>query len=136
MLIDNMLAYAEVDEILNLLENKYKEKVPKKVRNFFKEERMSDYNPKIEVGKPLTEQNLKRETMVLLAILNINYWCDSEQEKQKFLDIKGTALFQKMHAAFYNNISPEEASKLNIAQGLYLKPEFIMGMYDAEIKIL
>lgn len=50
------------------------------------------------------------------------------------LDVKGTALFQKRHAAFYNNISPEEARKLGIAPGLYLKPEFIMGMYDAEKK--
>ena len=86
MLMDNMLAYAEVDEILKLLETEYRERVPEKVRNFFKEERMPNYNPKIEVGKPLTEQNLKRETMVLLAILNINYWCDSEEEKQSFLN--------------------------------------------------
>lgn len=50
------------------------------------------------------------------------------------LDVMGTALFQKRHAAFYNNISPEEASKLGISPGLYLKPEFIMGMYDAEKK--
>ena len=86
MLKDNMLAYAEVDEILNLLEKEYRERVPEKIRNFFKEEKMPDYNPKIEIGKQLTEQNLKRETMVLLAILNINYWCDSEDEKQMFID--------------------------------------------------
>ena len=86
MLKDNMLAYAEVDEILNLLEKEYRERVPEKIRNFFKEEKMPDYNPKIEIGKPLTEQSLKRETMVLLAILNINYWCDSEEEKQMFID--------------------------------------------------
>ena len=35
MLMDNMIAYAEVDAILNLLEDKYKEKVPEKVRTFF-----------------------------------------------------------------------------------------------------
>ena len=86
MLMENMLAYAEVDEILNLLEKEYRDRVPEKVRNFFKEAKMPDYTPKIEIGKPLTEQNLKRETMVLLAILNINYWCDSEEEKQEFLN--------------------------------------------------
>lgn len=86
MLMDNMIAYAEVDEILNLLENEYRERVPEKVRNFFKEAKMQDYKPNIEIGKPLTEQSLRRETMVLLAILNINYWCDSEREKQEFLD--------------------------------------------------
>lgn len=84
MLIDNMLAYAEVDEILNLLEEEYANKIPEKVRNFFREEKMKDYKPEINVEIPLTEQNLKRETMVLLAILNLNYWCESEEEKEKF----------------------------------------------------
>ena len=86
MLIDNMLAYAEIDEILNLLEDEYRESVPEKVRDFFREERMPNYTPKIEIEKPLTEQKLKRETMVLLAILYINYWCDNDEEKQRFID--------------------------------------------------
>ncbi len=86
MLMDNMMAYAEIDEILNLLEDKYREKVPEKVRTFFKEEKMVDYKPAIDVNIPLIQQNLKRETIVLLAILNINYWCENEEEKQVFLN--------------------------------------------------
>ena len=86
MVMENMLAYAEIDEILNLLEDDYREKVPKKVRDFFKEEKMKDYHPEIDIEKPLIEQNLKRETMVLLAILNLNYWCENEKEKQRFLN--------------------------------------------------
>lgn len=84
MLIDNMLAYAEVDEILNLLEEEYTNKIPEKIRKFLKEEKMQDYKPEIKVEIPLTEQNLKRETMVLLAILNLNYWCENEEEKEEF----------------------------------------------------
>lgn len=86
MLMDNMIAYAEIDEILNLLEDKYREKVPEKVRTFFKEEKMVDYKPTIDVNTPLIQQNLKRETIVLLAILNINYWCENEEERQFFLN--------------------------------------------------
>lgn len=85
-MLDNMLAYAEIDEILNLLEDKYREKVPEKVRTFFKEEKMPEYTPTIDVNIPLIEQNLKRETIVWLAILNINYWCENEEEKQFFLN--------------------------------------------------
>lgn len=86
-MVDNTaIAYAEVDEILNLLEDYYIEKVPEKVRNFFREERDKNYMPKIDVDIPLTEQNLKRETMVLLAILKLNYWCKDENEKQAFLN--------------------------------------------------
>lgn len=80
------LAYAEVDEILNVLEDEYVEKIPEKVRNFFKEERCEEYKPEIKVDVSLTKQNLRRETMVLLAILNLNYWCETEEEKQEFLN--------------------------------------------------
>lgn len=86
MMLNNMMAYSEVYEILNLLEVEYMEKVPEKVRNFFEEERLKEYKPEIKVDTPLTEQNLQRETIVLLAILNLNYWCDSEDEKQEFLN--------------------------------------------------
>lgn len=83
---NEMLAYSEVDEILNLLEDEYKDKVPQKIKELFKEEKNKEYKPKINIEIPLTEQNLKRETLVLLAILNLNCWCKDENEKQKILD--------------------------------------------------
>lgn len=83
--MNSSLAYSEVYEILNLLEDEYKNRVPKKVIEFFERERDEKYNPIIEIDVPLDKQNLKRETMVLLAILNMNYWCDNEDEKQEML---------------------------------------------------
>ena len=80
------MAYAEVDAILDLLEEEVVEKIPLKVRKFFKEEKDTNYIPNINAEISLLEQNLKRETMVLLAILNLNYWCDSEKEKQEILN--------------------------------------------------
>ena len=86
MLMNNMMAYAEVDALLDLLEDEYKERIPEKVRNFFKEEKMKDYEFNIDINKPLTEQRVRRETMALLAILNINYWCDSEEERIQWIN--------------------------------------------------
>ena len=86
MILDTMMAYSEVYKILNLLDEEYKERVPAKVRAFFEEERLKDYEPAINADVPLTEQNLKRETIVLLAILNLNYWCGTPEEKQEVLD--------------------------------------------------
>ena len=83
---NSSLAYSEVCTILNMLEDEYKERVPKNVMDFFEEEREKEYNPIIDVNIPLEKQNLKRKTIVLLAILNLNYWCDSEEEKQEILD--------------------------------------------------
>ena len=84
-MLDDMMAYSEIFEILSLMEED-KEKVPQEVRDFFEEQRMKEYKPKIRTDIPLTEQNLRRETVVLLTILVINYWCDSEEEKQSFIN--------------------------------------------------
>ena len=84
-LLDTMMAYSEVWTILNCLEDEYAARVPQKVKNFFEEERLKEYEPQIDVDKPLTEQNLQRETMVLLAMLNINYWCNNEEEREFYL---------------------------------------------------
>lgn len=84
--MENSIAYTEVDEILNILEDKYVEKIPEKVRTFFKEVKNKNYEFKIDIDKPLMEQNLKRETLIILAILKLNYWCDSEEEKKDFLN--------------------------------------------------
>ena len=80
---NSSLAYSEVYEILKLLEDEYVYRIPEKIMNFFEEERDKEYKPIIDVNIPLDEQNLKRETMVLLSILNYNYWCDSEAEKKE-----------------------------------------------------
>lgn len=85
-MLDDMMAYSEIFEILSLMEEEDKEKVPQEVRDFFEEQRMKEYKPNIRTDIPLTEQNLRRETVVLLTILVINYWCDSEEEKQSFID--------------------------------------------------
>ena len=85
-MLDDMMAYSEIFEILSLMEEEDKEKVPQEVRDFFEEQRMKEYKPKIRTDIPLTEQNLRRETVVLLTILVINYWCDSKEEKQSFIN--------------------------------------------------
>ena len=131
MVMENMLAYAEIDEILNLLEDDYRERVPKKVRDFFKEEKMKDYHPEIDIEKPLIEQNLKRETMVLLAILNLNYWCENEKEKQRFLneldknEEEKKELEEKYNPDNLFKKKQDESTENNLQIIEYKKPNFI-----------
>ena len=80
-------AYSEVDKILSFMENKYVEKIPYKMRELFKNEKSKNYEPNIDVKVPLDQQNLKRKTLSILAMLNLNYWCESEQEKQELIAI-------------------------------------------------
>lgn len=113
-MFDNMMAYSEIYEILNLMEDEDKERVPQEVRDFFEEQRMKEYKPKIRTDIPLTEQNLKRETVVLLTILIINYWCDSEEEKQSFInELEKNEKIKKELAEKYNSDSLFKNKKTN-----------------------
>lgn len=78
-------AYAEVDKILSFMEIEYIKKVPKKLRELFKREKLKNYNPNIEKNIPLNEQNLERKTYAILAMLDLHYWCNNEEEKQELL---------------------------------------------------
>ena len=78
-------AYAEVDKILSFMGFRYVEKVPKKMRDMFKNEKLQEYEPNIDKNIPLEEQKLERKTIAILAMLNLNYWCENEEEKQELI---------------------------------------------------
>ena len=131
-LMDNSsLAYSEVCTILNMLEDEYKERVPKNVMDFFEEERDKEYNPIIDVNIPLEKQNLKRKTLVLLAILNLNYWCENEEEKQSFLDEldkneeEKKELEEKYNPDNLFKKKQDESTENNLQIIEYKKPNFI-----------
>ena len=78
-------AYAEVDKILSFMETQYVEKIPRKLRELFKNEKLKDYYPIIKKDIPLNEQKLEKKTYAILAMLELNYWCANEEEKQELI---------------------------------------------------
>ena len=78
-------AYTEVLLILSYMEQKYVDMIPKKLLELFNEEKDKNYQPNINPNISLAEQNLQRKTLALLAMLNLNYWCKDENEKQEML---------------------------------------------------
>ena len=84
---ESQLAYAEVDAILDMLETEAVEKIPLKVREFLKNEKDKNYIPKFsEDFTEIDNMELMRETICLLTILEINYWCETEEEKQNIFN--------------------------------------------------
>lgn len=81
-----MEAYAEVDAILDFMDEKYRREIPKKLRILFKEKKAKDYRKSIVSNKPLIEQNLSEETLAILAVLHYNYWCKDEKRKKELLE--------------------------------------------------
>ena len=82
-----MEAYAEVDTILDFMDKEYISEIPEKLRNIFREKKAKDYIKNIVPSKPLEEQELKDETLSILAVLNYNYWCKDESEKKELLKL-------------------------------------------------
>ena len=80
-------AYAEVDAILNLMDEKYTKLIPKKLRIMIKAKKTKDYTKKIVSNKPLAEQGLSDEALSILAAINYNYWCKDEKRKKELLEI-------------------------------------------------
>ena len=85
--INTREAYAEVDNFIECLNSYDKNKVPESIRKYFKKEKSKNYNKIIDVNQPIKDQNLKDETLAIIAMLNLKYWCDDEEEKKRLIKI-------------------------------------------------
>ena len=75
--------YSELYAILQVLGNEYINKLPIKLYDMIKNKRNYDYIPKYNDKVDFNKQGVKRETISALALLYLNYWCESEEEKNK-----------------------------------------------------
>lgn len=80
-------AYSEVDEFLGLLTEEERTKIPRKLREFFKEEKDSNYIKGIRTDIPVKDQYFKEETLAIIAVLNLQYWCEDENEKKRLKQV-------------------------------------------------
>lgn len=87
MNLETRQAYAEVNMFLDLIGGELAEEIPIKLREFFKREMDRSYIPQINPNTPMTEQELKRKTISIIAVLNINYWCKDPEKKKELLEI-------------------------------------------------
>ena len=75
----------DIDLILNELDENERNKIPKKLRKLIQENKLEDYNSNIDTSIPLEEQELSENTKAFLAMLYLNYWCTSENEKNEII---------------------------------------------------
>lgn len=80
------IAYAEVNEILNLLGNEYKNKIPEKIINLFYEKEDKNYKINISSEKELRDSNISKTALTIISILNLKYWVTNKEEKSKLED--------------------------------------------------
>ena len=85
--ISQSQVYYEVYAVLSALGGDYIRKIPQNVLNIIAEKRDKEYNKKINEDIPLEEQHLSKEAIAMLASLKLDYWCESEQEKQSLRNL-------------------------------------------------
>ena len=102
--INTRQAYSEIHEFLGLLSVEQRNKVPQKLRHLFFQERDESYLKNINPRIPIKDQNLKEETLALIALLNLQYWCKDEAEKQRLKKVysKNEEVYQEMLLEKYN----------------------------------
>ena len=77
------MVYSEVYGILNMLGDGYIKLIPIKLYNFIKENKSIEYNPNYDSNIPLAKQNISKNATAFICMLHYNYWCTSEEEKEK-----------------------------------------------------
>lgn len=102
-------ATTEINKILSYLPTEYVEKIPIKLRKFFKDIESKEYMPNIDPYKQLDEQDLRPKTKTLLTIIYRNYWCN-EQEKAE-LDKKLLENDKKYEEELREKYNPDDIFK-------------------------
>ena len=81
------MAYSEVYGILNSLGATYINAIPKKLFDIIEQKREKNYNPIYDMDIPLYNQKISKQATALICMLHYNYWCTSEEEKEKINEI-------------------------------------------------
>ena len=112
MVYTNEKVFAEVYEILSILGDNYIEKIPVKLYQLIDNSRDNNFFPKYSLDKPFYEQGVSKKSISIIALLHLNYWCNSEDEKNELRHLlnKNEKNLQEELRAKYN---PENIFKKN-----------------------
>lgn len=77
-------ACSEMDYILENLDKDFSNRIPEKIRLFFKNNKSKTYKVKLDTSKPLYEQELLEETRIYIQIL-FKLFIASKAEKDKYI---------------------------------------------------
>ena len=105
-------ASAEINEIFKYLPKEEVEKIPSKLRDFFKEVSSKDYVTNINPNMPLDKQQIKEKTKDIIALIYRNYWCSEEERKE--LDQKLIENDKKFEEELREKYNPDNIFKNNV----------------------
>ena len=111
--------YSEIYAVLLALGDEYIEPIPDGFFSFIATERDMDYVPHIDENKVLHEQGLTDETVAMIAMLKLDYWCKTDGEKAELLRVLKTNE-EEISMLLENAASTRELMKL-LKKGAIMK---------------
>lgn len=99
----NSYSYSEVLDIIDNMEVKYKEMLPRKLMDFLNENKNLEYKKHVNPQIPLSEQNISKDAITILAMINLKYWVKDEKHKADLIE---------KYKANNKEISSEELKKI------------------------
>lgn len=104
MTFETRQAYSEVCAVLEYMPDEYVKKIPAKIIKLFQKEKLEDYEVNINKSNPLDKNYLSKKTMVLIAMLNYQYWCPNKKQKDELYKqyVSNNEKYQKEIEEKYN----------------------------------
>lgn len=77
--------YAELTFILEQIPSSYIKVIPQKLIDKFKNNMSIQWYNRFDKDKVFYKQDIKRETLLMLAFLYYKYWCENDEMKADFI---------------------------------------------------
>lgn len=140
MTFETRQAYTEVCAVLEYMPDEYVKKIPEKIIKLFQSEKLEDYEVNINKSNPLDKNYLSPKTMVLIAMLNYQYWCPNKKIKNELYKqyLSNNEKYEKEIQEKYNpdnlfkNKKTEDIKVNEETQALvqYKEKNFIQRIFD------
>jgi len=78
------LALSEIDAIIKASDIEEQEKIPIQFREFVKQYKSKSYIFNVNPNKELAQQNIMRETKILLSLIYRDYLCTEDEKKELY----------------------------------------------------
>ncbi|MCI9063496.1 MAG: hypothetical protein HFJ17_02705 [Clostridia bacterium] len=97
-------AYAEVLDVLENMDKKYVDLIPLKLMKLFKNNADLNYKKHIFSVKDLKKEDLDKNTISILALLNLKYWTSERNHKKELIDNYKSNYIEKKNINKADNI--------------------------------
>ena len=80
-------AYAEILHLLKGFSKEEIDKIPQDLLDYFREKADKKYICDFDYTKNIDELHLRDETYGIISMICYNYWCQTDEDKKKYLNI-------------------------------------------------